>query len=35
MSTESIVVMVIMLTLTWGGFAFCLRLAVKKEKAKQ
>ncbi len=34
MSIESIVVMIVMLTLTWGGFVFCLRLAVQKEKNK-
>lgn len=35
MSIESIIVMVVVLILNWGGFIFCLRLAAQKEKVKR
>lgn len=34
MSIESIVLMIVVLALNWGGFIFCLRLAIQKEKTK-
>ena len=34
MSANAIVMMIIVLGFTWGGFAFSLLLAIKKEKMK-
>ncbi len=34
MEGTSIAVMIFVLSLNWGGFLFCLRLAMKKEKQK-
>ncbi|MCB0834078.1 MAG: MetS family NSS transporter small subunit [Bacteroidetes bacterium] len=34
MSIESIVVMILVLTLNWGGFVFCLSRALRSEKNK-
>lgn len=34
MSFESMVVMILILGLNWGGFALCLTLALRKEKTK-
>ncbi|WP_148300697.1 MetS family NSS transporter small subunit [Shewanella marina] len=31
MSTSAIVMMLIALTLTWGGAAICIRIAMKKK----
>jgi len=32
MSTSAIVVAVCSMTLLWGGFAFCLRIAMKSDE---
>ncbi|MBX7152733.1 MetS family NSS transporter small subunit [bacterium] len=34
MSFESILVMILILGLNWGGFALCLAFALRKEKTK-
>ncbi|RMD98146.1 MAG: methionine/alanine import family NSS transporter small subunit [Calditrichaeota bacterium] len=34
MSTDAIVMMILILGLMWGGFVFTLSFAVKKEKEK-
>lgn len=35
MRFETILMMVIILGFIWGGFIFCIRLAIKKNKAKR
>lgn len=34
MSIAAVITMIIMLTIVWGGFAFALRTAFKKETQK-
>ncbi len=34
MSMPALIMMIIVLTVVWGGFIFAVRTAVKKEKSK-
>jgi len=34
MSTPALIMMVIILTVVWGGFILAVRTAIKKEKSK-
>jgi flagellar basal body-associated protein FliL len=35
MKLETIIMMVIILGVTWGGFGYCIRLSMKREKKKK
>lgn len=35
MKLDTILMMILLLSLSWGGFVFCLILAIKKEEAKK
>ena len=35
MRMETVIMMVLFLTFVWGGFILCIRLAIKKNKAKK
>ena len=35
MHAEAVIVMIFLFTLSWGGFLYCLLLAMKKEQRKK
>jgi len=35
METKALITMILLLVLIWGGFAYTLRLAIKKEQEKK
>ena len=35
MRIETLIMMILFLGFIWGGFIFCIRLAIKKNKAKK